>query len=111
MSFLQFLFGRNKQSASVAKQRLQLVLAAERAPRGTRRPDYLPALQRELLGVVSKYVKVQAKPAARSAVIKKDGYKSVTRSIPANNSSLIVVTLDPVEAEGDPKPDLKEPGQ
>ena len=61
MSFLQFLFGRNKKSASVAKQRLQLVLAAERAPRGTRRPDYLPALQRELLGVMSKYVKVQAK--------------------------------------------------
>ena len=61
MSFLQFLFGRNKKSASVAKQRLQRVLAAERTPRGTRRPDYLPALQRELLGVMSKYVKVQAK--------------------------------------------------
>ena len=61
MSFLQFLFGRNKKSASVAKQRLQLVLAAERSPRSARRPDYLPALQRELLGVMSKYVKVQAK--------------------------------------------------
>jgi cell division topological specificity factor len=61
MSFLQFLFGRNKKSASVAKQRLQLVLAAERAPRSARRPDYLPALQRELLGVMSKYVKVQPK--------------------------------------------------
>jgi cell division topological specificity factor len=61
MSFLQFLFGRKKKSASVAKQRLQLVLAAERSPRSARRPDYLPALQRELLGVMSKYVKVQAK--------------------------------------------------
>ena len=61
MSFLQFLFGRNKKSASVAKQRLQLVLAAERSPRSARRPDYLPALQRELLGVMSKYVKVQPK--------------------------------------------------
>jgi cell division topological specificity factor len=61
MSFLQFLFGRRKKSASVAKQRLQLVLAAERSPRSARRPDYLPALQRELLGVMSKYVKVQAK--------------------------------------------------
>jgi cell division topological specificity factor len=56
MSFLQFLFGRNKRSAHLAKQRLQIVLAAERS---TRRPDYLPALQRELLGVVSKYVKIQ----------------------------------------------------
>ena len=61
MFFLQYLFGRNKKSASVAKQRLQLVLAAERSPRSARRPDYLPALQRELLGVLSKYVKVQPK--------------------------------------------------
>ena len=61
VSFLQFLFGRNKKSAQVAKQRLQLVLAAERSPRSARRPDYLPALQRELLSVVSKYVKVQPK--------------------------------------------------
>jgi serine/threonine protein kinase len=56
-------------------------------------------------------LQLNSEPGARSAVIKKDGYKSVTRSIPANNSSLIVVTLDPVEAEGDPKPDLKDPGQ
>jgi cell division topological specificity factor len=61
MSFLSFLFGRNKRSAGLAKQRLQLVLAAERNPRSPRRPDYLPALQRELVGVVSKYVKIQPK--------------------------------------------------
>jgi len=61
MSFLSFLFGRNKKSARVAKERLQLVLAAERATRPARRPDYLPALQRELLLVVSKYVKIQPK--------------------------------------------------
>jgi cell division topological specificity factor len=60
MSLLSFLFGRNKQSAQVAKQRLQAVLEHERAARGQpRRPDYLPALQRELAKVVSKYVKVQ----------------------------------------------------
>ena len=61
MSLLSFLFGRNKKSASVAKQRLQLVLAAERSTRHPRRPDYLPALQRELLSVISKYVKIQPK--------------------------------------------------
>ena len=59
MSLLSFLVGRNKQSAQVAKQRLQAVLEQERAARGQpRRPDYLPALQRELAKVVSKYVKV-----------------------------------------------------
>ncbi len=61
LSFLQFLFGRNKKSAKLAKQRLQIVLAAERSARSPRRPDYLPALQHELLSVVSKYVKVQPK--------------------------------------------------
>ena len=61
MSVLSFLFGRNKKSANLAKQRLQTLLAQERAARGTRRPDYLPALQRELMNVVSKYVKVQSK--------------------------------------------------
>jgi cell division topological specificity factor len=59
MSLLSFLFGRNKQSAHLAKQRLQAVLDHERAARGQpRKPDYLPALQRELAKVVSKYVKV-----------------------------------------------------
>jgi cell division topological specificity factor len=61
MSFLSFLLGQNKKSASLAKERLQIILAHERSARSPRRPDYLPALQRELLGVVSKYVKVQAK--------------------------------------------------
>lgn len=61
MSILSLLFGRNKKSAQLAKQRLLTVLAQERAARAPRRPDYLPALQRELLGVVSKYVKVQSK--------------------------------------------------
>ena len=58
MSLLSFLFGRNKKSAQLAKQRLLAVLEPERAARGQRRPDYLPALQRELAKVVSKYVKV-----------------------------------------------------
>jgi len=58
MSFLSFLFGRDKSSARVAKQRLHNVLAAERGARSLRKPDYLPALQREVFGVVSKYAKV-----------------------------------------------------
>jgi len=56
MSLLSFLFRRNKKSASLAKQRLQAVLATERAARP---PHYLPALRRDLMGVVQKYVKIQ----------------------------------------------------
>ena len=59
MAWLSFLFGRNKRSAQLAKQRLLAVVEQERTARGeARKPDYLPALQRELAKVVSKYAKV-----------------------------------------------------
>ncbi len=57
MSFLSFLLGEKKKSASVAKERLQIILAHERTGRD-HRPDYLPALQKELMAVISKYVSI-----------------------------------------------------
>ena len=56
MSFLSFLLGQKKASASVAKDRLQLILINERG-NGTG-PDYLPQLQKELVEVISRYVKI-----------------------------------------------------
>lgn len=58
MSFLSFLLGEKKKTASVAKERLQIILAHERAGRGAATPDYLPALQRELVAVISKYIQI-----------------------------------------------------
>ena len=60
MSLLSFLLGEKKKTASVAKERLQIILAHERSGRGASRPDYLPALQRELMAVISKYVSIKA---------------------------------------------------
>jgi cell division topological specificity factor len=60
MSFLSFFLGEKKQTANVAKERLQIILAHERSGRGASRPDYLPALQRELVAVISKYVSIKA---------------------------------------------------
>jgi cell division topological specificity factor len=58
MSLLSRLFGkRDGSSASVAKERLQIVLAHERASRSA--PDFLPVLQREILAVVAKYLEVE----------------------------------------------------
>jgi cell division topological specificity factor len=57
-TFLSFLLGEKKKTASVAKERLQIILAHERSGRNASQPDYLPALQRELLAVISKYVKI-----------------------------------------------------
>jgi cell division topological specificity factor len=59
MSLLSFLLGEKKRTASVAKERLQIILAHERSGRGGSRPDYLPALQRELVAVISKYVSIK----------------------------------------------------
>ena len=57
MSFLSMLLRQKKSSANVAKERLQIILAHERAGRGSS-PDYLPQLQKELVAVISKYVKI-----------------------------------------------------
>ena len=55
---LDYLRGSQKKTASVAKERLQIILAHERAGRGTATPDYLPALQEELMEVIAKYIHI-----------------------------------------------------
>lgn len=60
MSLFSFLLGEKKKTASVAKERLQIILAHERSSLGGKRPDYLPELQRELIAVISKYVSIKA---------------------------------------------------
>ena len=57
MSLLQRFFATKPTSASVAKERLSLILARESAS-GTSGYDFIPELQRELLAVLSKYVQV-----------------------------------------------------
>ncbi len=58
MGLFDFLLNKNKNSASIAKERLRIIVAQERSRRGG--PDYLPLLQRELLEVIRKYVSVDA---------------------------------------------------
>jgi len=57
MSFLDYFKSKkSNRSASVAKERLQIIVAHERGQR--EQPDYLPALQKELLEVIRKYVQI-----------------------------------------------------
>ena len=58
MSLLEKLLGRKPKTAAVARDRLQIIIAQERANRDAANstPDYLPTLQKELLEVLSKYV-------------------------------------------------------
>jgi cell division topological specificity factor len=63
------LFRRTPNSASVAKERLRIIVAQERSARGGG-PDYLPLLRRELLEVIRKYVNVD--PDAIQVTVEKD---------------------------------------
>jgi cell division topological specificity factor len=58
MSFFLSFFQREKPTASVAKERLQLILAHERSGRNAGQVDFLPQMQAELLKVISKYIKI-----------------------------------------------------
>jgi cell division topological specificity factor len=51
-----FRSSRPKGSASLAKERLQILVAHDRTERN--RPSYLPKLEREILQVIRKYVEV-----------------------------------------------------
>lgn len=54
--FNYFLKKKEKSSASVAKERLQIIVAHERNKR--HQPDYLPRMQQEIIDVIRKYVNI-----------------------------------------------------
>lgn len=56
MSLFDYFKSEEKTSASVAKERLQILVAHERNQRTA--PDYLPVMQREIMAVVAKYVEI-----------------------------------------------------
>ncbi len=55
MAIFDFLKPR-KNTASIAKNRLQIIIAQERLSQDA--PDYLPLMRREILEVIRKYVPV-----------------------------------------------------
>ena len=72
MGMFDFLKAK-KNTASIAKDRLRIIIAQERSAVGG--PDYLPLLRRELLEVIRKYVSVDA-DAVKVDVVK-DGEHDV----------------------------------
>jgi cell division topological specificity factor len=57
MSLLDYFRSSKVGSASVAKERLQILVAHERS--SLNQPSYLPQLQKELLEVIQKYINVE----------------------------------------------------
>lgn len=56
MGILDFLKRKPEATATVARERLRIIVAQERSTRGA--PDYLPMMRSELLEVIKKYVNV-----------------------------------------------------
>ena len=56
MSIFSYFKKDQKASASIAKERLQIIVAHERSARS--QPDYLPAMQQEIMAVIRKYVTI-----------------------------------------------------
>lgn len=57
VSLLDYFRSQKKATASLAKERLQIIVAHERSSRGT--PDYLPQLKQDILEVIRKYVNIE----------------------------------------------------
>ena len=57
MSLFSLIFGNKPKTVVIANERLQLIIAHERDGGGSS-ANFLPDLQRELIAVISKYVKV-----------------------------------------------------
>lgn len=57
MSLLDYFRSKKTHnSAKLAKERLQIIVAHERSQRDT--PDYLPQMQQDILAVIRKYVDI-----------------------------------------------------
>lgn len=56
MRLFPYFLASRKKSARVARERLQILVAHERAERS--RASYLPMLQKEILEVIRKYIHV-----------------------------------------------------
>ncbi len=74
MSLFSLIFGNKPKTAAIAKERLQLIIAHERNA-SNNAPDFLPALQQELMAVISKYVSVN--PEDIKVSIEKQGNMEV----------------------------------
>jgi len=56
MSIFDYFKSKKTSSASLAKERLQVIVAHERGQRI--QPDYLPRMQQEIIEVIKKYITI-----------------------------------------------------
>jgi cell division topological specificity factor len=114
MRLLDLLFPERRNSAAIAKDRLKIVLAHERASQDA--PEFLPALQQDLLDVVARYVeicddtlRVNVGKSADTSLLEINVEIDRSKMKPAKNGAAIGPTPAPtarIEADG-PAPWVK----
>ena len=72
------LFRSKPSTASIAKERLRIIVAQERTTRDA--PDFLPLLRRELLQVIHKYVNVDPE-AVQVNLEREEGHEVLELSV------------------------------
>lgn len=85
MDWRKIFFGEPKNTASVAKERLKVVVAHQRQGRDNG-PVYLPKLREELLAVVRRYVEVPDS-AVHINVQREDGLEVLEMNITLPDSN------------------------
>jgi cell division topological specificity factor len=78
MNILKLIRMKKKQSASVAKERLSIIISHERAKQS--QPDFLPDLRRELIGVIAKYVELDEEQI-NIQMKRQDNYSTIEMNI------------------------------
>lgn len=58
MNLFEYFTRKKNNTASIAKERLQVIVAHERRKRN--QPDYLPALQQDIMEVIRRYVEIDS---------------------------------------------------
>ncbi len=81
-----------KDTASIAKERLRIIVSQERSARGG--PDYLPLLRRELLEVIRKYVSVDLE-AVKVDLVRDGEHDVLDISVSLNEADAAAGSSDP----------------
>lgn len=84
MNFFDFFRSNSRSSASLAKERLQIIVAHER--RQSKSPDFLPQMQRDILEVVRKYIPISEEQINLS-IDKRGNYEVLELNISLSENS------------------------
>ena len=86
MALLDYFRSSKKKSASVAKERLQIIVAHQRQERS--KPDYLPQMEKDILAVIRKYIEIDTDQVSVQLEKKDDSLSVLELNVTLPDSSI-----------------------